>query len=219
VFHGRTHPPSRRAHLHAAIELVTADAPDIVCLQEVPAWGLLRLAGWSSMHAFPATTRRAPFGTRLGRAVTDAHHGVMRSAVSGQGNAILLASRLAAEDLGGLQISEPRVHRRVCHAVRLGDGMVIANLHSSPPPWSEAETARALAWLDEHAGASGPLVLAGDFNDRPQLEGFSPPGPGIDHVLARGLEVGPLYVWPEERRRQNGRLLSDHPPVELRIAP
>jgi endonuclease/exonuclease/phosphatase (EEP) superfamily protein YafD len=96
---------------------------------------------------------------------------------------------------------------------------VIANLHSSPPPWAEAETARALAWLNGLAGAGGPLVLAGDFNDRPQLPGFSPPGPGIDHVLARGLEVGPLYVWPEERRRQNGRLLSDHPPVELRIAP
>jgi endonuclease/exonuclease/phosphatase family metal-dependent hydrolase len=171
------------------------------------------------MQAFPAVTRRAPFGIHVGRAVTDAHHRVLRSAVSGQGNAILLGSHLAAEDLGGLQISEPRVHRRVCHAVRLHDGTVIANLHSSPPPWAESETARALAWLNEVAGADEPLVMAGDFNDRPQLEGFSPPGPGIDHVLLRGLQGGPLHVWPEERRRQNGRLLSDHPPVELRIAP
>ena len=63
-----------------------------------------------------------------------------------------------------------------------------------------------------------PIVLAGDFNLRDvRLEGFSDPGPGIDHVLVRGAAAGQLVVWPEERRLQNGVVLSDHPPVELRI--
>ena len=51
----------------------------------------------------------------------------------------------------------------------------------------------------------------------PDLHGFSAPGPGIDHVLVRGARSTPLVVWPEERRVQNGIVLSDHPPVELRL--
>jgi endonuclease/exonuclease/phosphatase family metal-dependent hydrolase len=98
-------------------------------------------------------------------------------------------------------------------------GVVVANLHASARGLIviEPELARALEWLNERVAPDEPLVLAGDFNTRPDLPGFSPPGPGIDHVLVRGAEAGPLLVWPEERRRQNGRLLSDHAPVELEI--
>ena len=47
--------------------------------------------------------------------------------------------------------------------------------------------------------------------------GFSEPGPGIDHVLVRGDAPSPLEAWPLERRRHDGRVLSDHAPVELTI--
>jgi endonuclease/exonuclease/phosphatase family metal-dependent hydrolase len=63
-----------------------------------------------------------------------------------------------------------------------------------------------------------PVVLAGDFNLlQPQLDGYSAPGPGVDQVLVRGLPSTPLLVWPLERRMKNGRVLSDHAPVELTL--
>jgi endonuclease/exonuclease/phosphatase family metal-dependent hydrolase len=45
--------------------------------------------------------------------------------------------------------------------------------------------------------------------------GYSAPGPGIDHVLVRGLPADEPLTWPEERRRVDGRLVSDHAPVEV----
>ena len=49
--------------------------------------------------------------------------------------------------------------------------------------------------------------------------GFTEPIDGIDQILARGLAVeqGPA-AWPEERRRVDGAVLSDHAPVEAVIA-
>ena len=43
LFHGNTVPPERRAHLEQMVRLATADEPDLVLLQEVPAWALGRL--------------------------------------------------------------------------------------------------------------------------------------------------------------------------------
>jgi endonuclease/exonuclease/phosphatase family metal-dependent hydrolase len=69
-------------------------------------------------------------------------------------------------------------------------------------------------------------VLCGDLNRRPgegtiydelHARGFSAPAPGIDQVLVRGLPATPPFIWPEERRRIDGRLLSDHAPVELTV--
>jgi hypothetical protein len=72
--------------------------------------------------------------------------------------------------------------------------------------------------------------VAGDFNvtferSRTLLDltseewGFSRPGPGIDQVLVRNLEIraGPTR-WPPERRERKGALLSDHAPVEVIVA-
>ena len=75
----------------------------------------------------------------------------------------------------------------------------------------------ALAWLDALVLPAEPLVLAGDFNTSLTLPGFSTPHGGIDDILVRGAEVTPLDVWPLERRRQNGVVLSDHAPVELSL--
>src|SRR5207237_6450948 len=93
------------------VELVTADRPDVVCLQEVPGWALGRLGGWARMTELTAWAKRPTLGPLpipavLGRALTAPHHGIIRSAFAGQGNAILLASGLrvvesASIPLGG----------------------------------------------------------------------------------------------------------------------
>ena len=103
-------------------------------------------------------------------------------------------------------------------------GLVVANLHAtndlSRPQGVFAEIMRAEAFATGLAG-SLPCVLAGDFNlkaeDLQELAGWSARGPGIDHVLVRGLPASALAVWPVERRRQDGAVLSDHAPVELTI--
>ncbi len=126
--------------------------------------------------------------------------------------------------------------RRVCQAVRLeqpgGRMLAVANVHAtslSDPRIPDLELGRATAFVDAVAGLGEAVVLGGDFNVRhgdsstlaalasPE-RGFSPPGPGIDHVLVRGLEAGPLQTWPEARRRREGVVLSDHAPVELEVA-
>jgi endonuclease/exonuclease/phosphatase family metal-dependent hydrolase len=216
VYHGRSCPPGRRGYVEAAVRLACADRPDVLCLQELPLWSLPQLGRWSGMHAFTARTRRAPLGAPAGRALTATHYGVVRSAFSGQANAILVPPEHAAENLGSIRISDRRHHPRVCQAVRINGRIVVANIHASGAVF-QAEVDRALVWLDGLARAGEPLVLAGDFNASLTLAGFSAPQGGIDDVFVRGAEATPLQVWPEERRSQNGVVLSDHAPVELTV--
>ena len=216
LYHGRSYPPGRRGYVEAAVRLASADLPDVLCLQELPLWSLPQLGRWSGMDTFSARTRRARLGARAGRALTATHYGVMRSAFSGQANAILVAPGHAAENLGSIRISDRRHHPRVCQAVRIDGRIVVANIHASGAV-AQAEVDRALAWLDGLARAGEPLVLAGDFNASLTLAGFSAPHGDIDDVFVREVEATPLQVWPEERRSQNGVVLSDHAPVELTV--
>jgi endonuclease/exonuclease/phosphatase family metal-dependent hydrolase len=197
------------------LRLATADRPDIVCLQELPVWSLSRLEGWSGMRAVPDVAARPLLPARLAKAVTDLHHGLFRSAFTGQANAILLGSGFEVADhrVGELDRSE----HRICQAVRLEGGTVVGNLHASGDRRGKAqeELDSAVALIDSLDGRV--TILAGDFNLRPTVPGFSPPGPGIDHILVRGAKASPLEVWPAERRMVDGRVLSDHAPVEVRI--
>ena len=233
VFHGRTYPSGRRAHLEQAVALAIRDDPDVLCLQELPLWSLRQLESWSGMTVFSARTRHR-LG-RLGRRPTDVHHGVLRSALTGQANAILVAKRLPVLDhrrrvLSGRLVEWPR-ERRVSHGVRVrdeGEEIVIVNLHLSHfgqgrPTEDELRTTVALA--EDLAAGGKPIVLAGDFNLSAASQGirelaaagYSQPGRGIDHILVRGLPSTPLVVWPVERRTVDGRVLSDHAPVELKL--
>jgi endonuclease/exonuclease/phosphatase family metal-dependent hydrolase len=216
VYHGRSYPPGRRGYVEAAVRLASADQPDMLCLQELPLWSIPFLRPWSGMQSFPARTRRAPLGARTGRVLTATHYAVLRSAFTGQANAILAAARCATEDLGAIRISARGHHPRACQAVRVDSRIVVANIHASGPV-AQTEVDRALAWLDSLARTEEPVVLAGDFNASLELPGFSAPHGGIDDILVRGAEPSPLHVWPEERRRQNGIVLSDHAPVELTV--
>ena len=234
VFHGRTYPPGRHAYLREAIELATQDDPDVVCLQELPLWSLRQLERWSGMATLSARTRHR-LG-RIGRLPTDVHHGFFRSALTGQANAILVAKRLSVLDhrrrvLSGRVVDWPR-ERRVSHGVRIravdGQALVIVNLHLSHTGAAlsaEAELLTTVALAEELARENEPIVLAGDFNLTAAsggmqdlvAAGYSPAGPGIDHVLVMGAPASTLAVWPVERRTVEGRVLSDHPPVELYV--
>src|SRR5580765_669860 len=196
LFHGNTKPPSRRSFLESAVRLPVADAPDVVCLQELPAWSLPKLASWSGYSVAPALADRPsrgplPSTPELGRALTSLHPGVVRSAFSGEGNAVLAAP--------GLELREQRVcvlnpwgfrraqarwldlgprariawgkERRVCQAVRIVDGsrsLVVGNLHATSYPPDErladAELLRAFVYVDGLALPDEGVAVGGDFN-------------------------------------------------------
>ena len=206
------------------VRLVTADAPDVVALQEVPLWAVKRLDDWSGMSASWAMTMPTLLGP-LARHLAAADPVRFRSSLTGQANALLVNPHF---ELGrhrravlnpGLSrgLAPPRRPAAVCHSLEVevdGRRSMLANLHASnvPDPGRIAdEIERAVAFL---AGAER-CVLCGDFNVRRHpVAGFSGPIDGIDQILVRGvgLERGPR---PGPRsRRVRGAVLSDHAPAE-----
>ena len=219
VFHGNALPPRRRGFLREMIELICDDSPDVVCLQEVPVWGIARLEDWSSMQALAVVARGPRVPGRAGVRVTRWNHGLFRSAFVGQANAVLVARSLVAEDRGHLQISGPGRERRVVQAVGVAGSYVIANLHANRErEVAQLELERARAFAETASRPGEVVVLAGDFNLREvALAGYSAPTDGIDHILVRGALASPPFPWPLERRKQGATILSDHAPVELTI--
>ena len=227
LFHGNAVPPGRRAYLERMVRLVVADQPDVVCLQEVPVWALTRLPGWSGMTSVGAVAARPLLrSAELGRAITDIHHGFLRSAFTGQANAILVGAKLRVAERYTQAISRPgEGERRVCQAIRIQDVGLVGNFHATSAHADE-HFGRAAAFLEELAGREEPVILCGDANIRPghgraygelRERGFSEPAPGIDQILVRGAPSTPAVAWPEGRRSIEGRLLSDHAPVELHL--
>ena len=229
LFHGNTVPPGRVNLLEEAVRLAASGEPDVVCLQEIPVWALEYLDDWSGMIAIGATAARPLLGRELARRVTAINPGLLRSAVTGQANAILFAPGLRVLESHSIALNHRGSReRRVAQAVRLllpdGRTLTVANLHADPRH-ADDELLRAAVFLDATAEPGDVAVLAGDFNlrhgralDELAAWGFSKAGPGIDHVLVRGAGAAPAEVWPEERRRIGGLLLSDHAPVEVTVS-
>ena len=229
LYHGRTHPQSSTLRLEQMVRLVTADAPDVVALQEVPMWAVRTLDDWSGMAASWAQAMPSVAGP-LARRLTELDPERFRSSVSGQANALLVNPHLDAGRHRRIVLN-PEVsrldvlrgaQRRVCQALELeadSGRILLANLHASNDPGAEQarkEVDRATAFL---AGPD-PCILCGDFNlERHPVGGFSEPIDGIDQILVRGLRIDrEPAAWPEERRRVDGAVLSDHAPVEAVIA-
>ena len=238
VFHGNAEQPERDGFLEEMIRLAVADRPDVLCLQEVPAWAGPRLG------PFPLTAE-------LGGRLTRLNNGVFRSLFAGQANAILLRPGievvehrtivLNSRSFRALQARELVLdlvtrlawakERRICQVVRTTE-VVVANLHATSSRdhrVPDVELLRAATFADGLAQPGETVVLAGDFNVRPEESqtlreltgtewGFSAGGPWIDHLLVRDGAASPVAVWPEERRRVDGRLLSDHAPVEAIVS-
>jgi endonuclease/exonuclease/phosphatase family metal-dependent hydrolase len=190
VFHGNTSPPGRTAYLEEMVRLASADRPDVLCLQELPVWALDRLDGWSGMRSFGAVAARPKLGSaELGRSVTAQHHGLLRSAVTGQANAILLGAELRPLASDSIVLNSVGVRRRVARELRLGrrarlgwakerrvcqavrtESLTVANLHISAVRDArirDSELLRAATFADCVAEPGDVLVLAGDFNVRP----------------------------------------------------
>jgi endonuclease/exonuclease/phosphatase family metal-dependent hydrolase len=207
LFHGNASPPERRAFLRQMIELVTRDRPDVVCLQELPVWALDHLERWSGMHVSGAVARPpvVPLGAR---GVTALHHGLFRSAVTGEADAIL--TRDPVHEVGVHVVGEDRL-RRIAQAAAV-EGVTVVNFHIDG---DREQFDRVVALARERS------ILAGDTNlVAPDAAGFSPPLAGsVDQILVRGLELsaGPS-AWPLDGRTINGRVLSDHAPVEAVVA-
>ena len=242
------------------MRLASADRPAVLCLQELPVWALGRLDDWSGMPAVGAVAQRPHLGpfpstSEVGRVLTELHHGLLRSAFTGQANAILLGSGLQVREhrhvilnpfrfrraqarrlgLGAVERLAWSKERRVCHAVRLqrgGETIVVGNLHATglaDRRVPDAELLRAAVFVDGMAKPGEPVLLCGDFNVSAHSSrtlagltraewGFGGSTPtGIDHILVRGLEASPPLRWPVERRLHEGRLLSDHAPVEREV--
>jgi endonuclease/exonuclease/phosphatase family metal-dependent hydrolase len=212
LFHGNTLPPQRRAFLREMVELVTHDRPDVVCLQEVPVWAVEHLERWSSMRSFAAVARPPLLrSARLGRAIADLHHGLLRSAFTGEADAILVSNDHDVDEIRSEIVGE-RPLRRIAHGLRLDRGTYVVNFHIDADP---SELARVTAF----AASWSQAIVAGDANiASASIEGYSAPLPGsIDQILYRGLQGGKPAAWPLERRNVDGRLLSDHAPIEVEV--
>jgi endonuclease/exonuclease/phosphatase family metal-dependent hydrolase len=197
VFHGRSHPPDRRLSVEQAVRLVSSGEPTIVCLQELPVWSLAKLEEWSGMTAISAVTVRPsvgpiPIPATLGRRLVQLDPPRLRSAFSGQANAVLVSRLARVLDSRRLVLNDARFRRaqgrrlqldlatrlawakerRVCQAVRLvlpdGRRALVANLHASALGFdarpADAELLRAASFADALAEPEDLLVLAGDFN-------------------------------------------------------
>jgi endonuclease/exonuclease/phosphatase (EEP) superfamily protein YafD len=247
LFHGNSVPPGRIAYLEQMVRLAAADRPDVLLLQELPLWAFAELEAWSGMQAFTQVAHRTPLGAALGGKITQLNPGLLRSAVSGQGNAILLDRSLEAFDYHALVLNplgfrtrqpvglEAQLawakERRILQAVRvrLRDDrrMLVGNLHATSyranPALATLELRRARDFFLALTQPEEIEVLGGDFNLRADAlyffasAGFSAAGRGIDHVLVRGAAATPPESWPDERRRIGGVLVSDHAPLEVRI--
>jgi endonuclease/exonuclease/phosphatase family metal-dependent hydrolase len=183
-------PPQRRAFLDEMLELATVDDPDVLCLQEVPAWALGRFPV-ADVAARPVLGP-LPIPRAVGRVLTEPHHGLLRSAFSGQGNAIHVASRIRvlshrSEPLNSRRFRSEQTQalgldalarlawakeRRIVQAARLeaadGRTYLVANTHctSYRPDQriADAELLRAADFAVSAAEPGDTVVLAGDFN-------------------------------------------------------
>jgi endonuclease/exonuclease/phosphatase family metal-dependent hydrolase len=192
LFHGNSVPPQRESFLHDMLLLAAADDPDVLCLQEVPAWELGRFSA-GDVAARPSIGPLL-IPMELGRRVTKQHHGLLRSAFSGQGNAIQVSQRLRvlahetltlnprrfraaqsrALELGPMTRLAWGKERRIVQALRVeepgGRTLLVANMHCTSYPADErladAELLRAAWFAVSTAAVEDVVVLAGDFNVR-----------------------------------------------------
>lgn len=212
------------------VDLVTADKPDLVALQEVPLWALGKLDDWTGMAVRWAVTVPALLLAPLAKLVTDLDARRVRSSLTGQAN-VLLAGRHIELGEQRLLLLNPEVSKwdwlfrcgpqqrfvQAVDATAYGRAFVVANVHTTNrPEQAVRELERAAAFVRE----AERCVLSGDFNVRRHtVEGYTPPIDGVDQIVVRGLELerGP-EAWPRERRTVDGAVLSDHAPVEAVIA-
>jgi endonuclease/exonuclease/phosphatase family metal-dependent hydrolase len=210
LFHGRAVRPRHRDLFDDFASVIDGWDWDVALLQEVlPAWPA-RLGAATSASARSVRTSRnwiPPLrwvGGRMPELV---------KSWSGGCNAILVRGGPITEHR--VEPLRRRPERRVMHAVRLANGVWVANLHAQVRPelLARSDTARAAASALAWAG-DAPLVLGGDFNLRdPAAAGLRHAGGNwVDHVLVRGMQPRGARELPDRGE------LSDHKPVIVEVA-
>jgi endonuclease/exonuclease/phosphatase family metal-dependent hydrolase len=203
---------------------------DVALLQECPPRWVRPLARDCRAEAHRSLTSRnwlLPLTSLLAR-----HNPDLVGSWEGGSNTILV--RGEAGGIADRRSCRTRLlpERRTMAFASLGCGLCVTSLHASTSArLAEQELLSAAARAVEWA-AGRPLVLAGDFNVRPErsalfaalaeqfgLRGATAPD-AIDHLLTLGAETveGPRQWAPGERELEQDGLaltLSDHAPVEL----
>ncbi len=244
--HDQTHIQVNRPLRDEFAGLIGRARWDVCLLQEAPpSWdaALARAAGAASFVVLTSRNWCAPLRARLGWWNPD-----LMGSWEGGSNITLVrppwriagpARSLLLNPFPGRGLRERR--RMSFVAVRdAGPALGVANLHltAGSRRQAEREAVRAIGTAVGWSGGArqgGALIVGGDFNLRPrdtQLfdrlqreSGLAAPTTpdGLDHLLARGLEVvRPPAAWPLARRElevpvglEARRLrLSDHAPVE-----
>ncbi len=223
VFHGRTSPETRRVELARMVRLVTADGPDVVGLQEVPVWGLRKLEGWSGMEVTAAVTKPALAGPLAGL-LQRLEPRVVRSPLTGQANAVLVARRHALVSAAVYRLNPgARSEPRLCQLVELrvnGRTLVLANVHAttrdgrSPRARSRLRArrrprpgSRRRRLQPGRRGFGG--ILRAAAGDRPD-PGSRPRAPRAARALARGAAAdrrGRAPLRSRAGRSGGGRLV------------
>jgi len=222
LFHGNSVPRQRAEFLDEMLRLAGADDPDVLCLQELPSWALGRFTA-GDIAARPRIGP-LPIPAELGRRLTDLNHGLLRSAFSGQGNAIQVSPRLrvlahetltlnprrfraaqsVALELGPVARLGWAKERRIVQALRLaepgGRTFLVTNLHSTSYPADErladAELLRAAWFAVSTAATEDVVVLAGDFNVRAARSRTRPYEKEEGEQTQHRLASGEDFTWP-----------------------
>jgi endonuclease/exonuclease/phosphatase family metal-dependent hydrolase len=204
LMHGRAVPPARRGLFEEFAQALAGWEWDVALLQEAPPWWPDELAARLGAEARSVlTSRNAALWLR--RAVAVRWPDLIKS--NGGGSNAVLVRELGVEEHRVRRLGR-WPERRWMHAVRLGDGIWVGNLHTE----ARVDQGRVAAeTLRSWAGGS-PAVLGGDFNVAGlELPGFvRAGGHGVDQVFVAGLAA-------EEVRVLERGSLSDHPPVLVSV--
>jgi endonuclease/exonuclease/phosphatase family metal-dependent hydrolase len=229
-----THVQVNRELFHEFASVLSAAEWDVAFLQECPPRWSAALAAACDAHAQLSLTSRnwlGPIRHILARWNPD-----LLGSWEGGSNLTLVRASMGEGGLADQRdlVLRRRPERRTMAFARLGPRVCVANLHASTSPrLAESDVRQAVETAVVWAGDS-PLILAGDFNLRPNqtplfeelAERFGLGAPtsadSIDHLLARGLEiVDPPTAWPPEARELPHEglelRLSDHAPVKARF--
>ncbi len=217
LFHGRSVPDTRRSLLPEFAAMLAGWDWDVALLQEVPPWWPVPLGAACDARALAAPTSRNQL-LALTRPAATRRPDLVKS-WGGGCNAILVRGRLVTDHRRLRLRLAPE--RRVMHAVRLGDGVWVGNLHASAHVQARAvaDLARAGAVLDRWS-AGDPAILGGDTNVRgPQVPGYTDCGGHVlDHVFARDLAPAAPAATLPRHVVDLGANLSDHRPVLATLA-
>jgi len=209
LFHGRAVPGAGRSLAAEFARALDGWEWDVALLQEVPPWwgpALERGTGASTARALTSRNWAPGVQARLGARFPD----LLKSGAGGAN--VLLVRGKVTDHRRATVCWWPE--RRVVHAVRVGDGAWIANVHATvrDEPRAGVDIARARAAALEWA-AGAPLAIGGDFNTRrPWMPGFDQVASHrVDHLFARGLGTGGAAEVLDAGR------LSDHAPLAVTV--